>query len=89
MTLAFPAFILTVMSGRLQKNRERASAARGHRDTSGDTFWLAGIYILVHAIFEASKLLIWQHFRGEKQSKVASFCIFNTFVHGFCFVAKL
>ena len=28
--------------------------------------WLAGIYFLVHAIFVASKLWIWQQFKANK-----------------------
>ena len=47
------------------KSRIRRNLDWGHRDTSGDTFWLAGIYFLVHAIFVASKLWIWQHFKED------------------------
>ena len=70
---------LNVQWLRALKSRERASAARGHTDTSGDKFWLAGIYFLVHTIFVALKLWIWRHF----ESKLASFCISGTFGHGF------
>ena len=47
------------------------SAALGDTETPQvtDTFWLAGIYFLVHAVFVASKLWIWQHFR-KTQSKL-------------------
>ena len=49
--------------GRVHKSRDLRDLDRGHKDTPGDTFWLAGIYFLVHAIFVASKLWIWQQFR--------------------------
>ena len=55
-------WVVVVLGGRAHKSRER-SAVQWHRDTSGDTFWLSGIYFLVHAIFVASKLWIWQHFK--------------------------
>ena len=58
------------------KSRDLRDLDRGHKDTPGDTFWLAGIYFLVHAIFVASKLWIWQHFR-KTQSNLVSFCISN------------
>ena len=48
---------------RVHKSRDLRDLDRGHKDTPGDTFWLAGKYFLVHAIFVASKLWIWQHFK--------------------------
>ena len=50
-------------AGRPGKSRNHAISDWGHKDTPGDTFWLAGIYFLGHAIFVASKLWIWQQFR--------------------------
>ena len=72
---------------RADKSGDRAIAEQWHRDTSGDTFWLSGIYFLVHAIFVASKLWIWQHFK-ETQSKPANFWISKTFVHGFLLLSN-
>ena len=47
---------------RVHKRRYPRDLDPGHKDTPGDTFWLAGIYFLVHAIFVAGKLWIWQQF---------------------------
>ena len=51
-----------------------ATAATGGRVKKAGVcvkFWLAGIYFLVHAIFVASKLWIWQQFNflaGQRAS---------------------
>ena len=72
---------------RALKSGFHAFVVQWHRDTSGDTFWLSWIYFLVHAIFVASKLWIWQHFK-ETQSKPANFWISKTFVHGFLLLSN-
>ena len=36
---------------RVHKSRDLRDLDREHKDTLGDTFWLAGIYFLVHADF--------------------------------------
>ena len=55
----------------------------GHKNTSGDTFWFAGIYFLVHTIFVASKLWICKlpymfkgiHWQLDKLGLKVVFCL--------------
>ena len=56
--------------GKLPKN-DKLATFWGHVKKAGVCvkLWLAGIYFLVHAIFVASKLWIWQQFKDNKIKK--------------------
>ena len=66
------------LSADLLKPATAATGGRVKKAGASVNLWLAGIYFLVHAIFVASKLWIWQQFNflaGQLPAFIETVCL--------------